>query len=377
MRRAVLHVVGGMNRGGVETWLMHIFRNIDRSRFRINIAVHTTASCAYDDELRALGIGVLPCLAPAQPWRYARNFLKLLRTTGPYDVVHSHVHHYSGFVLRLAKRMNVNIRIAHSHNDLRTKDQNVSVARQTYLSLTGQWIQRCATRGLAASRGAAESLFGAAWERDSRWRTLYYGLDLTPLKREVNGIALRRELGIPPDALVVGHVGRFHEQKNHKFLIEIAANLRAYAPSTVFLLIGEGDLQASIGRVVKEAQLEDTVKFLSARADVYQLMKGVMNAFVFPSLYEGLGIVLVEAQAAGLPCICSDVVPVEADVVPALVTRLPLTCSPDVWAKAVLSKLLEKQSIDQVSALNTVVASRFNLPRCVEELSSLYDGKLT
>ena len=92
----ILHVVGGMNRGGVETWLMHVLRNIDRDRFRMDFLVHTTMPCVYDEEVRAFGSKIIPCLSPFLPWRYATNFTRILREYGPYDVVHSHVHPFTG-----------------------------------------------------------------------------------------------------------------------------------------------------------------------------------------------------------------------------------------------------------------------------------------
>ena len=100
----VLHVLGGMNRGGVETWLMHVLRHIDRNRFRMDFLVHTVNPCAYDDEIHSLGSEIIPCLHPSRPWTYVRNFKRILREHGPYDVVHSHVHHFSGHILRLARR---------------------------------------------------------------------------------------------------------------------------------------------------------------------------------------------------------------------------------------------------------------------------------
>ena len=99
----ILHVVGGMNRGGIETWLMHILRHIDRDRFQMDFLVHTTSSCAYDQEILSLGSQIIPCCQPSQPWLYALNFRRILREYGPYDIVHSYVHHFSGYVLLLAK----------------------------------------------------------------------------------------------------------------------------------------------------------------------------------------------------------------------------------------------------------------------------------
>ncbi len=160
----ILHVLHGMNRGGIETWLMHVLRNIDRERFKMDFLVHTTKPCAYDDEIRALGSEIIPCFHPARPWLFAYNFRRLVRKHGPYDIIHSHVHHYSGFVLRLAQHAGVPVRLAHSHNDTSYAETDVGVLRRGYLALMKRWIARYATAGLAASRLAAIDLYGDTWK---------------------------------------------------------------------------------------------------------------------------------------------------------------------------------------------------------------------
>jgi len=113
----ILQVVGGMNRHGTETWLMNVLRSVDRTRFQMDFLVHTDEQQAYEDEAKALGSQVIRCLHPSRPWMYAKNFRQVLREHGSYDVVHSHIHHYSGFVLRLAHQAGIPLRIAHSHSD--------------------------------------------------------------------------------------------------------------------------------------------------------------------------------------------------------------------------------------------------------------------
>jgi|SRR6266550_4819351 len=165
-RIRILHIVGGMGRGGVETWLMHVLRHADRERFQMDFLVHTAQPCPYDEEVRALGGNIIPCLDPARPWSYARNFRRALAAQGRYDIVHSHVHNYSGYVLRLARRAGVPVRIAHSHLDSTPGDAAANARRRLYLALARRWIRRHATTGLAASGKAADALFGPAWRRE-------------------------------------------------------------------------------------------------------------------------------------------------------------------------------------------------------------------
>src|SRR5690606_15972476 len=211
--------------------------------------------------------------------------------------------HYSGWALRTAAQARVPVRIAHSHNDTSAVQARASLPRRAYLTLMKYSIDRYATHRLSASRLAASALFKSGWETDLRHRLLYYGVDLTPFGAAVDGRSLRADLNIPPNAFVIGHVGRFAEQKNHRFLIEIAAEVCHHDRNARFLLVGDGPLRPRIEQQVAQAGLGERVIFAGLRADVPALMTGVMDCFLLPSLFEGLGIVLIEAQAAGLPCI--------------------------------------------------------------------------
>lgn len=368
----VLHIVGGMDRGGVETWLMHVLRHIDRKSFQMHFMVHTNQPCAYDDEILALGGKIIPCLHPSRPWTYARNFKRILRQHGPYDIIHSHVHLYSGYVLRLARQMGVPMRIAHSHNDTSLLQNRAGYYRRAYQTLMRNWLHRHATSGLACSKLAAAALFGPVWEHDGRWHVLNYGIDLNPFKTRVDRGAVLAELGISPDAFVVGHVGRFAEQKNHAFLMEIAGEIVRREKNFRLLLIGDGPLRPAIEKQVAQMRLTENVIFAGVRPDVPRLMLGAMDVFLFPSFFEGLGLVLIEAQAAGLPCIFSDVVPAEADVVKPLVTRLSLSQSADSWAEAILAVRDRGQVVPKPEALAIVEQSSFNIHSSINRLENIY-----
>lgn len=368
----ILQVVGGMNRAGTETWLMNILRHIDRDRFQIDFLVHTSQPCAYDQEIIALGSKVIPCLAPSQPLLYARNFKRILREDGPYNIIHSHVHHFSGYVLRLAKQAGVTTRIAHSHLDTTKLHSQARLLRRGYLKLMTQWIAHYSTFGLASSRKAAIALFGSTWDTNPHRQILYCSLDLTPFQNAVNPVAVRAELNIPPDAFVIGHVGRFEEQKNHKFLVEIAARVAKREPRMRLLLIGDGPLRLDVQQQVEHLDLTKYVIFAGVRPDVPRIMLGAMDLFLFPSLYEGLGLVLIEAQAAGLPCVFSDVVPEEADVVKPLMQRLSLSQSASTWAEVLMAQS-KKLAIKQSDALSTVVRTAFDIRTGVKELIDFYN----
>jgi glycosyltransferase involved in cell wall biosynthesis len=370
----ILHVATMMARAGVETWLVNVLRHINRREFHLDFLVQTTRPQSYDDEIRKLGSKIIPCLGASRPWVFASNFKRILREHGPYDIVHSHIHHYSGYVLRLASRFGVPSRIAHSHMDFSPCRVKPGLYRQMYLALAKHWINEYATDGLSCSRPAAADLFGPDWCADPRWRILYYGIDFTPYQFGRTRNTVRRELNIPEDAFVVGHVGRFVEQKNHTFIVQVAAELARYEPGIRLLLVGAGPLGSQIRQQVIDNGLADRVIFTGGRPDVPRLMLNAMDVFLLPSLFEGLPLVLTEAQAAGLPCIISDIISTEADLVKPLVRRLSLRQDASVWGQEVLAARGAKDLITQSQALAILAKTPFNIQESIKHLEKIYKG---
>lgn len=370
----ILHVFGGMARGGAETYVMNVLRGIDRTRFRMDFLVHTTRECDYDAEIQSLGSSIIHCPFNSQPWRYDREFRRILAQQGPYDVVHSHVYTFSGYVLRAASRAGVPIRIAHSHTDTSRNDGRAGLVRRGYIALMKSLVQRYATRGFGCSRNAVAALFGHNWESDPRWQVLPCTLDMSPFSVPVQRSEVREELGIPNDAYVLGHVGSFREVKNHHFLVDVFAETAGRAPDTWLLLVGDGPLRPDVHQQVEALGLQDRVVFAGLRPDVPRLMLAGMDLFVLPSLYEGFGIVLIEAQAAGLPCVCSDVIPPEVDVLPALLRRRQLSAPAAAWAEAIMELREQSPIIAQSAALSQVMESPFSIGKGLGSLEQAYSG---
>lgn len=369
----ILHIMGGMHRGGVETCLMQFLRKIDRQRFQIDILVHTPQKCAYDHEIAGMGIPIIPCPYYQNPLRYALNFFQILKEFGPYDIIHSHVHHYSGFTLRLARLAGIRRLIVHSHSDTLGLDRRAGGWRKFYLEWMKSWINRFASAGLACSREAAKALYGGNWEKDPRWQVLYCAIDLEPFKISAGGSSVRERLQIPPDAFVIGHVGRFTEAKNHGFLLRIFAEILAQNPLGYLLLVGDGGLMEAIKAEAESLGILDKVIFTGAVSNVPVLLRDAMDLFVFPSLYEGLPLALLEAQAAGLPCIISSNVSEEGIVVKPLVQRLPLSAPVSVWAEtAGRIRKNPNQNISRSEALSLMKNSPFNINVSVKSLEKLY-----
>lgn len=373
----ILQIVGGMHRGGIETWLMHILRNIDRDLFQIDFMAHSVESCEYDDEIRSLGSKII--VSPYQPhpnrhiWTYSAFFRQILQEYGPYDIVHSHSGYVNGNTLRIAKQGGVPVRIAHAHNDLSHLKSQQPWKRRIYWDFLKWWINRYATIGLACSRDAAADMFGSHWKSDRRWQVLYCGLDFTSFQGRVDPAVVRAELDIPANALVIGHIGRFEPAKNHKFLLEIAAEIARQEPKMRLLLIGTGSLQSEIEERLAQLGLTDKVIFAGVRSDVPRLMLGAMDVFLLPSLNEGLPMVLIEAQAARLPCVFSDVITEEVDVVKSLMKRLSLSQSASEWAEVVLAQRNTDLPIQQSEALSILQQnSPFNIEISAKNLTDIY-----
>lgn len=336
----VLHVLGGLAIGGVETWLMNILRSIDPSRLQMDVVVDRGDPQAYDEEARRLGVTIIHCPLTNNPLDYAHRFRRILDDRGPYDAVHSHVAFFSGLPLLVAARAGVPVRIAHSHTDRRVIEARAGLRRRTYVRAMRAAIDRYATRRLSGTREAGLSLVGSSWGADPRDTLVPYGIALDrqyalapddPSRRT----ALRAGLGIPDDAFVVGHVGRFEDVKNHRFLVEVMAAVRVAQPGARLLFVGDGPLRPEIETLVETRGLGAATTFAGLRRDVPELLRDAVDVLVLPSKHEGWPIILIEAQAAGIPCVVSDVVPPAVDTIPALVVRRSIADPPARWAEAI------------------------------------------
>jgi glycosyltransferase involved in cell wall biosynthesis len=369
----VLHVVGAMNRGGVETWIMHLVRRFQETRVRTDILVHTEEPAAYDAELVERGCRILRCPQVRRPVHYGRALRWLLREHGPYGVVHSHVHHFSGYVLRLARKECVPVRIAHSHNDTRVHDGEARGLRRGYLGLMRRWIARHATGGLAASREAGVALFGDPARLP--WQVLYCSVDFAPFAEPVDRPAILAECGVPADSILMCHVGRFAEQKNHAFLLRIAADVFAREPRTHLVLIGEGPLRPAIEANARAIGIASRVHFLGPRPDVPRLL-GAADVFLLPSLFEGLPLVALETQGAGIPVILTDTITREVDIVPGLVERRSLTESAATWGTAILAAIGRDDRPNRARALELAQQSPFDIRTGADQLERFYADAL-
>ena len=330
----VLHILGSMGRGGAETWMVQLLDHLDPRRIQVDLMVHQLGG-AYEEKVGSHGGRVLSGPMVDKPLVYAASFKKILRENGPYDAVHSHLQLFSGLILKTAAKMGIPGRIAHARNS--NDGQRWTPYRAVYRTLMRHWIDRYATHRFAVSAQAAAGTFGKDVLRKGRCRLLS-GIDFAPFQQPIDRNSIRQALGIRQGVKVVGHVGSFRRQKNHAFLLEIAQLTCAKDHNLLFLLVGEGPLRGEMEERVRLMGLGSRILFLGERPDVPKILRS-LDAFVFPSLYEGLPRVLLEAQAAGLSPLASDVIAPEAAAWPGNVAFMSLQAGPRGWAEYLLSLL--------------------------------------
>ncbi|ANU24791.1 hypothetical protein BCM40_03565 [Planococcus donghaensis] len=363
-----------MNAAGLETLIMNLYRHIDKDKVQFDFAVQTTEKSFYDNEIIKMGGRIISHPKPNKGIKdYKISLKNTLEKYGPYDVVHSHVLFFSGTVLDIAKKNNVPIRIAHSHN---TNDsRNNALPRKIYKLIMRKKIKRNATHLIGCSKQACEYVFGKTSYQHGKSSLFPNAIDLAKFKEiKRNTRYLLEELNLPKDSILIGHVGRFTKQKNHSFIIDIFSNYSKEESRAHLVLVGEGEEIESIKEMVLEKNLSDKVHFLGLRNDIPQFMTAI-DLFIFPSLYEGLGIVLVEAQAAGVPSLISKNVPIEADLNIGLLNRLDLDSdSKSKWI-AKIKELIGKEEIDWFLRENALKKYKYDIDVSVENLLKIYEDK--
>ena len=322
-----------MDLGGAETFAMHVYRNIGRAGIQFDFAVSAAKTCSYDSEINALGGRIIRHSLPTKAGLagFAVEFARLLRQYGPFAAVHSHLHSFSGYLCAIAAREKVPIRIAHFHS---TRDaRQGTVSGFAYHAAMRFLLKRFATHILGCSENVLVNSFGTRWPRDPRISVLQNGIALEPfaaLRQDRAG--LRRRFSIPTDGPVLGHVGNFTRAKNHKFLIELFRSYRQNHPAAILVLAGDGDLRADIERLIEESGVATGVRILGRlpQAAVPDLLAS-FDALLMPSIYEGLPVALVEAQAAGVPCVVSDAITSAADLNLGLLRFVSLSAPLEEW----------------------------------------------
>lgn len=357
----ILHVVTYMGRGGLETMLMNYYRSIDRSQIQFDFMTHRSERYDYDDEIEGLG-GIIYRMPRLNPFsrKYRKELGAFFDAHPEYQIIHVHQDCLSSVILKVATEHHVRVRIAHSHSS--NQDKNIKYLIKLWYKRS---IPQYATDLFACGDEAGKWMFDGA-----PFRVLNNAIDAKQYTFNEQVRAEQRSIwNIGNKELLVGHVGRFFPAKNHLFLIELFNEVQKKVPAKL-ILVGDGELKPSIERKIIELHLEEKVILTGIRSDVAHILQAV-DVFVFPSIYEGLPLTIVEAQAAGLPCLISDAVPIECKKTD-LVYQISLSDNAEYWANQAIgcSNMVRRDTYQEICQ------SGFDIQSNVKWLEKYYQSSL-
>lgn len=365
MATRVLHILHSMNCGGAENLIMNIYRNIDRDKVQFDFLVNVFDKMFFEDEITSLGgkIYRMPFLTKVTPIVYEKNLYKFFKENEHYQIVHSHLETTTGIILRQASKAGVQMKIAHSHNSRFTRTGFGAAVENLYKSYCRKQIVKNADVLLSCSSLASAWLYQGHAHKAV---VLNNAIDAELYRfSEKSRTEIREQMKVTDDTRVLGHVGRFNDQKNHLFLLDIFKEYVKKNSETELWLVGEGVLEGQIRQRARELKIDDKIRFLGLRDDVNKLMSA-MDLFLLPSKFEGLPVTLIEAQAAGLNCILADNIAPEVDLDCVKMEFLDID-SAEPWARAI-----EKIPSSHTDTLDNVKEKGFDTKSSAEFLMSLY-----
>ncbi len=331
----VLHIFGRMDRGGAETRTLELFRGLDRQTYVFEFCSLSGMPGELDREIETLG-GKVHYLRLNAVFPFA--FLRLLRRRR-FTAVHSHVHYFSGFILLLAATAGVPRRIAHFRSTADGKPGNLW--RRFRNSLLRHLLDVIATDLVGVSEDVLDMSLGSGWRRDPRCQVIYSGIAVEKFRVPADPVGVRSEFGLPPQSTLVIHVGRMALEKNHARLVQIFIRFVALVPDARLLLVGKRDteIESHITRISRIGGVTDRIVFAGVREDVGRLLAS-SDLMIFPSLREGLPGAVVEAVAAGIPVVASDIPGTSelAGQLPGLF-MISLSSPDEYWASSALAAL--------------------------------------
>lgn len=359
----VAQIMGKWVGGGVEAVIMNYYRHIDRNKIQFDFICDSDSTDIPYEEIEKLGGRVILVPPYQKLFKYIKELKRVFKENN-YKIVHSNINALSVFPLYAAKKAGVPVRIAHSHSTSNKKEWKKTLIK----NILRPFSKKYANEYFACTEHAGRWLFGNKTFDNGKVTIINNAIDLEKFKyNEKTRNDKRKELNIKKSTMVIGHIGRFVAQKNHTFLIDIFAEYHKQNNDSLLLLIGQGPLQDEIKKKVKDLNLDDSVQFLGQRKDVSELYQA-MDIFMLPSLYEGLGMVLIEAQAAGLPCIASTEVPKIAKVTD-LVQFENLDDDKKEWISLFVS---QKEKNDRNNKINQISNNGYDIKIESKKIEKVY-----
>lgn len=375
----VLHVVENLDRQAVESWLLRILKAAANEHPHVQWSFFCVLgkSGRFDDEARALGAEVIHSRYPIGDKIHFMTGLREVMKNGNYDVLHCHHDIMSAAYLLASIGLPFRKRIVHLHNTSMSLPTPSRLKSEVAREPMRQICLRMADQIVGISNEALESLLGNTSIETTRHSVVHYAVDTERFSQASHEpCEFRLKLGFSPLAKVLLFVGRMVEYKNPLFVIEILEHLLRIDSEAVAVFAGTGDLEDAIRETVNQKNLNEHVRLLGFRHDVPELMLGA-DLLVWPSVekpMEGLGLGVIEAQAAGLPVLMSQSVPEEAIVMPELVQVLPLSAGAMTWA-GTIAKTLRRPRPNRKECLATVESSSFSMASGVANFINLYESQ--
>ena len=358
----VLHIVNKMSYGGIETFIMNIYRNIDRNKVQFDFAVYSDQEGDYDKEITQLGGKIYRFIDrrknPIQYYKGWNNFLKNNRDK--YIAIHMHVSSLTTILpIKLAKKYNIKNRIIHAHSTLQC-----GTLHKVFIFFNKIIYKKYATDLIACSTEAGNYVFG-----NNSFDILKNGIDAKRYNYNYDErVKIRTELKIK-DEMIFVNVGRFVKLKNHLFLLRVFKKINEINPNTILILIGDGEERNAIEQNINELKLNDCVKLLGNINNVYEILQGC-DIFLMPSVYEGLPLACIEAQASGIKCFISDTISKETDIT-GLVKFISLDLKEDEWAKFII----ENCNYFRTNQYDKVVEAKYDISNTIKILMKKYSMK--
>lgn len=361
----ILQFIGIANGGGVESVIMNYYRHIDRNQVQFDFVFHEDSPYSWDAEIQQLGGRVYKVANYAHnPVKFTYQIYQIVKQHH-YDIVHSNMNTISAFPLFAAWLAGAPVRILHNHSTSSPGETKRNIMK----AILRPFAKLFANRYFACSQLAADWMYGKRMAHSNKVHIINNAIDLQKFAFDAQKRAyLRHELGLN-DEFVIGHVGRFMFQKNHAFLLDVFAKVRAKHSDAVLLLIGDGPLRPAMEQKVCDLRLTNSVKFLGLRHDVQDLYNA-MDLFLLPSHYEGLPVVGVEAQANGLPIIVSDKVTSELKMTN-VIQYESLAVGADKWVNDV-EMCYNKRTNQHADTAAMMRAAGFDIMKAAQTLQAEY-----
>lgn len=361
----VLQVMGSLNRGGAESMIMNLYRAIDSKQVQFDFITHGSIGEAFTDEIQRRG-GIIYCCpryTGINHIAYCKWWKDFFENHKDYKILHSHVRSTASIYFFIAKRYDITT-IIHSHSTT-----NGSGVKSVLKRLLQYPLKYEADYFFGCSKEASTWLYGKKIIESTKYFMIKNAIDVSLYKQDQNVRKVYRDqFGIKSDEKLIIHVGRFHESKNHSFLIKVFSALLKKDKKNKLLLVGDGKLRKSIEDMVRNKGIEENVIFSGVRDDVPSLLKSA-NVFIFPSLWEGLPVSVVEAQAAGLPCLLSDQITRDVNITD-LCCYLPIDKGIDIWVDALERAFnMQRKNVSQ-----EIINTGFDIHQSAQWLTNFYKG---